>query len=127
MKYIALDGQNVDRDVIMGEFSVGQAYGNVRLGHSFFVFKSRTKIYYISYANLSYCFRRVMLLPAGILRSRTIPLNYIVLADSTKELAQIEIQGESMAKQILDEIKKAAPAVETNCPDFLKSAPTEEK
>ena len=60
MKFISLNEKTVDDAVLEKEYKGARQIGAIRLGETCFIFKSKMKNYYIPYADIKQCFRRVM-------------------------------------------------------------------
>lgn len=117
MKYISLNNIQLEQETVMSEFKQAQKYSNVYIGNSVLFLKNGFSIYYITYETLKYAFRRVMVVP---LLKKQIEVDYLVIADKRKELAQIKIPGHNMANTIIERLKEKSPNTNFKCPDRIK-------
>ena len=104
-----------ERKSLRREYKNAKTTGVVRLGENYFFFRRGFKIYYIPYADIKKCFRRVMVISAGG-ENGNMKLETLVIADGEKELAQVQVPGTDAAKLLLDELKIKMPHADFTCP-----------
>ena len=115
MIFCPLNGTVRDRKSLRMEYKNAKVTGVIRLGETCFFFRHGFKIYYIAYAEVVKCFRRVMLISAGSDKGN-MKLETLVIADEEKELAQVQIPGTDAAKLLIEELKKKMPHADFTCP-----------
>ena len=87
--------------------------GIVRIGKERLYFRRMRKIYYIPYADIRRCFRRVMLVPAKLCCGRgDLEVENLVICTDRGEAAQIQLPGAKAGKILLEELKKRLPDAE---------------
>lgn len=117
MKFISINNIESEKEILKNDFKNGKRYVNVYIGESFLFLKNGFNTYYISYESLKYAFRRVMVVPMG---KKEIHVDYLIIADKRKELAQIKLAGHNVAASIIEELKIKAPTACFTCPERLK-------
>lgn len=112
MRFYSLDPtKETDVQIDMkADYSAGREIGVIRLGASHLYFRRIRKIYYIAYADIRRCFRRVMLVPAKLCCGKgDFEVENIVICTDKGEAAQIQMPGARAGKILLEEIKKLLP------------------
>lgn len=95
------------------DYAAGRKIGVIRLGVSCLYFRRMRKIYYIAYADIRRCFRRVMLVPAKLCCGRgDLEVEHIVICTDQGEAAQIQLPGARAGKILLEELKNRLPDAE---------------
>lgn len=113
MKFYPIANVNPDDSAMQAEYAAGRAIGNVRLGTDTLYFKEKRKIYYVSYGEITRCFRRVMLVQTKMCCGKgNLEVENIVLCGVNGEMAQIQLPGERAGKILLEEIARLAPHVQ---------------
>ena len=118
MRFVPICGDNRDRVVLLSDYKAGNLYKNICLGRSYFYFKSFFTAYYISYEDIKCAFKRVKVLPH---KNGSLQVDYLVISDGIKELAEIQFAGRKAACEVFDELKKRCSNASFNCPKELKS------
>jgi len=113
MKFYALTQAAPDPASLEAEYKAGHAIGVIRVGSSNFFFRAKRKVYFIPYADITRCFRRVMLVPARMCCGRgNLSVETLVICGAEeKELAQIQVPGDKAAKALLEELKQKMPDI----------------
>lgn len=104
MKFNSLTAATTDKSFLETEYRNAKEIGIVKLGESCLFFRKRFKKYYISYQEISRCFRRVVTIGKGEVAIE----NFVIYAGDT-EVAQIQMPGAQAARDLLDALKKLAP------------------
>ena len=105
-------------ETLRAEYKAAQEIGKIRLGEKRFYLRSARKVYYISYSDIYRYFRRVMLVPARMCCGRgDFAVEYLVICDSDRELAQIQLPGSHAAKVLMERMLTLAPAAVVGSPD----------
>lgn len=115
MKFYNLDGQpeTALKPEMEQDYRESREIGIVRLGKSHLYFRRLRKIYYIPYADIRRCFRRVMLVPAKLCCGRgDLEVENLVVCTDRGEAAQIQLPGAKAGKILLEELKKRLPNAE---------------
>lgn len=123
MIYRSLTEKAVDRKSLVAEYKKAKVIGVVRLGCNYFFFRRWFKIYYVSYEEIKKCFRRVLLIPVGN-GKKNMRLETLVITDSVRDLAQIQIPGTEAARKLLEEMKVKVPHADFSGPDKKKEEET---
>lgn len=118
MKYYSINGIESEKYELDQDYKNSKKYVNVYLGDKFLFLKNGFSLYYIAFDKLKFAFRRVMVVPIG---KKQISVEYLVIAEKRKELAQIKLAGHNIAIDILDELKVKAPNASFVCPERLKN------
>ena len=117
MKFYPIATVNSNEAAMQTEYAAGRAIGNVRLGSETMYFKDKRKVYYVPYADITRCFRRVMLVQTKMCCGKgNLEVENIVICGEKGELAQIQLPGERAGKILLQEIARLAPHVQIGRP-----------
>ncbi|MDO4332093.1 MAG: hypothetical protein Q4C58_05325 [Eubacteriales bacterium] len=118
MRFYPLGQEEREPDQLKNEYQTAREVGKIRLGSDFFFFRSGLKTYYIRYADVKRCFRRVMMVPAKLCCGKgDLPVENLVICDADKELAQIQLPGTRAAKILMEELKGLMPEAKFCPPD----------
>jgi len=110
--YPVVTAQN-NEAALQAEYTASRVIGNVRLGAQNLFFKDKRKVYYIAYAEITRCFRRVLLVQTKMCCGKgNLEVENLVICGESGELAQIQLPGERAGKILLEEIAKLAPHVQ---------------
>lgn len=131
MKFQSLTSASADSKALRDEYKSADTTGIVRLGENHLFFRRRFSVYYISYQEITRCFRRVMTIPS---RRNDIALENLVIFAGEEEAAQIQLPGTLAARHVMDELKRRVPNANFSSPAVRKAAgmgadaePAEEK
>lgn len=117
MKFYPLATPVEAKEVLAAGYKEGRDIGTVHLGAQFLYFRNKLKVYYIPYADIRRCFRRVMLIPATMCCGKgDFEVENMVICGEAGELAQIQLPGERAGKILLEELTKRAPHAEIGKP-----------
>lgn len=117
MKFYPLATVQNNESVLQAEYAAGRAIGNVRLGNETLYFKEKRKIYYIPYAEITRCFRRVLLVQTKMCCGKgNLEVENLVICGESGELAQVQLPGERAGKILLEEIGRLASHVQIGRP-----------
>jgi hypothetical protein len=111
MNFISLEDGLTVTDSIKTEYKTAREIGKVRIGEQNLYFRVGRKVFFIPFADIRRCFRRVMEVPVkmccvgGDLEIQ----NIVICGREDTELIQAQLPGEKAAKILVDEIKKKAP------------------
>lgn len=118
MKFYPLTDTTDNIDTLQAEYKDAQEIGKLRLGTGRLYFRSARKIYYIPYTEIYRYFRRVMLVPAKLCCGKgDFAVEHLVICDTEKELAQIQIPGAHAAKVLMERMSMLAPNAIVGKPD----------
>lgn len=114
MKFYNLEqGQTAEKQDMEQDYKEGREIGIIRLGKEHLYFRRLRKVYYIPYADIRRCFRRVMLVPARLCCGRgNLEVENLVICTDNGEVAQIQLPGAKAGKVLLEELKKRLPDAE---------------
>lgn len=114
MRFYSLEQtQAVERQELAQDYKESREIGIVRIGKERLYFRRMRKIYYIPYADIRRCFRRVMLVPAKLCCGRgDLEVENLVICTDRGEAAQIQLPGAKAGKILLEELKKRLPDAE---------------
>ncbi len=105
-------------EVLAAGYKEGREIGAARLGAKCLYFRNKLKVYYIPYADIRRCFRRVLLIPAKMCCGKgDFEVEHIVICGDEGELAQIQLPGERAGKIMLEELARLAPHAEIGKPN----------
>jgi hypothetical protein len=119
MKFYPLEENQPQAEAkqLESEYTAAREIGKIRLGEQRLYFRSGRKVYYIPYANVRRCFRRVMLVPAKLCCGKgDLEVENLVLCGDSGELAQIQLPGTRAAKILMEELKILIPEAEFGRP-----------
>lgn len=107
-----------NKELLSNEYKSGTKIGVIVLGDSYFFFRRGFTKYYIAYPELQRCFRRVMLIPykKGRKNKENIEVEYAVLMNEGKEVAQIQLPGAKAGEELLVKVHEKSPNTLTVCP-----------
>lgn len=118
MRFCPLKNPEENIENLQAEYKSAQQIGKLRLGTERLYFRSVRKIYYILYTDIYRYFRRVMLVPAKLCCGKgDFAVEYLVICDEEKELAQIQIPGAHAAKVLMERMNVLAPDAIMGKPD----------
>lgn len=113
MKFYSVTSEHNNAAALQAEYASGRVIGNVNLGAEFLFFKEKRKVYYIPYADMTRCFRRVLLVQTKMCCGKgNLEVENLVVCSEKGEVAQIQLPGERAGKILLEEIVKMAPHVQ---------------
>ena len=113
MKFYSVTSEYNNAAALQAEYASGRVIGNVHLGAEFLFFKEKRKVYYIPYADMTRCFRRVLLVQTKMCSGKgNLEVENLVVCSEKGEVAQIQLPGERAGKILLEEIVKMAPHVQ---------------
>lgn len=113
MKFYSVTSEHNNAAALQAEYASGRVIGNVHLGAEFLFFKEKRKVYYIPYADMTRCFRRVLLVQTKMCCGKgNLEVENLVVCSEKGEVAQIQLPGERAGKILLEEIVKIAPHVQ---------------
>jgi hypothetical protein len=119
MKFYPLEENQPQADTaaLVSEYAAAREVGKLRLGELRLYFRTGRKVYYIPYANVRRCFRRVMLVPAKLCCGKgDLEVENLVICGDSGELAQVQLPGTRAAKVLMDELQKRIPEAEFGRP-----------
>lgn len=98
-------------------YKAGHTIGAVTVSEGYLFIKKGLRRYYIAYEAAQKIFRRIRRLHANICcGDGDIEVDYLVVMAGDKELIEVTLPGRKAAKQLMDEIKQAAPSLDTTAP-----------
>ncbi len=110
MKFYAVISKSADENSLRDEYQKAREIGAVRLGSENLFFRAGLKKYYIPYAKVSRCYRRVYLVPAKMCCGRgDLQVENLVLCAEDKEVAQIPLPGTKAARLLMEELRGRMP------------------
>lgn len=114
MKFYSLDRiETADKQDMEQDYRESREIGIIRIGKEYLYFRRLRKIYYIPYADIRRCFRRVMLVPAKLCCGKgNLEVENLVICTDRGEAAQIQLPGAKAGKLLLEELKKRLPDAE---------------
>jgi hypothetical protein len=119
MKFYPLEENQpqIDASALKNEYETAREIGKLRLGQLRLYFRTGRKIYYVPYANVRRCFRRVMLVPAKLCCGKgDLEIENLVICGDSGELAQIQLPGTRAAKILMEELETLIPEAEFGSP-----------
>ena len=122
MKLYSMQQEATKNPELLAEYENAREFGTVRAGERTFFFKVRLRIYYIPYTEIRRCFRRVFLIPAGTGKGKTeLEVENLVICGEEGELAQVQLPGSQMARELMKVLKERIPHADFSSP--AKKAP----
>ena len=110
MKFYPLKTPASEEAALVPEYKAGREIGVIHLGTEHLFFRKLMKVYYISYAEIRQCFRRVQLIPTKCCCGKgDFQIENLVVSDGEKELAMIQLPGTRAAEILMEEMKTYAP------------------
>lgn len=110
MKFYSLTSTEENTESLQAEYKTAQEIGKLRLGTEKLYFRSARKIFYIPYNEIHRYFRRVMLVPAKLCCGKgDFAVEHLVICDTDRELAQIQLPGSRAAKILMERLSSLAP------------------
>ena len=99
-----------EAEMLAEEYRQARAIGAVRAGAAHLFFRARTKVYAVPFTEIRRCYRRVMLVPAGLCCGKgELQVEHLVIEGDSGELAQVQLPGTRAAKGLLEELKVRMP------------------
>lgn len=110
MNFYPLTQTEHDMETLRAEYKAGREIGKIRLGRENLFFRNGLKTYFIPYVDIKRCFRRVMMVPAKLCCGKgELQVENLVIYDSEKEIAQIQLPGTKAARILMEELKQLIP------------------
>lgn len=110
-------GPAEDAAVLASEYKAARVLAGVRLGELRLYFRAGLRTWYIPYREVRRVFRRVQLMPTGTRRQkRDVRLESLVICGEAGELAQVQMPGESAAKELMAALEERIPEAEFGKP-----------
>lgn len=123
MKFYALSNTTVDDVVLQNEYKAARQIGAIRLGETCLQFKAKLKNYYIPYADIKKCFRRVMGVNLKMCCGKgEMQVENLVVCDEERELAVIQLPGTRAAQELMKDLKERMPDCDFTAPKRDKPA-----
>ncbi len=98
-------------------YEAGHTIGAVTVSEGYLFIKKGLRRYYIAYEAAQKIFRRVRRLHANICcGDGDIEVDYLVVMADDRELIEVTLPGRKAAKQLMEEIREAAPSLDTTAP-----------
>lgn len=117
MKLYSINGEPFKDPALLEEHGAAREIGIVRLGEEDLFFRVRLRTYFIPYKDIVRAFRRVFTVPANVCCGKgQMDMEYLVICDEEKELAQIQLPGEKAAKEVMRVLGEKAPHVKLKKP-----------
>ena len=117
MKIYSIQQEPTKDPELLAEYEKAREIGVVRVGERTLFFKVRLRIYYIPYADVTRCFRRVFLVPAKMCCGKgNLEMENLVVCGEAGELAQIQLPGTRAAKELMKELKARMPHADFSSP-----------
>lgn len=117
VKFYEITTLTQSQEELLSEYKSAREIGVVRLGETYLFFRKGRRAYYIPYADIRRCFRRVMLVPAKMCCGKgDLPVEHLVIYGDAGELAQVQLPGTRAAKGLIEELKIRIPHAEFTCP-----------
>ena len=118
LKFYSLTTADTDVNSLEPEYKNAREIGIIRLGESCLFFRKRLKVYYITYKEITRCFRRVMTVPAKLCCGKgEFAIEHLVIYAGENEVAQIQLPGTKAAKILMEELKQLVPDAQFSRPD----------
>ena len=125
MKFYPLASEAAQPGELASEFRAAREIGRIRLGELRLFLRAGFKTYYIPYADVRRCFRRVQLIPAKMCCGRgDFEVENLVVCGDAGELIQVQLPGTKAAKILMSELEARIPEAEFGKP--AAEAPPEE-
>lgn len=117
MKFIPLDVETEDLNLLKNDFKSAHQIGIVSLGQNFLFIRKTFSVLYIPYSDLKQAYRRVYLVPAKMCcASGNLEVENLVIHNAEKEVAVASLPGKKAAELLIKELKEKSPATDFNCP-----------
>lgn len=121
MKFYPLREACRDASLLQADYETAREIGVIRTGKEFLFFRVRLKHYYIPYAGITRCFRRALLVPAGMCCGRgNLQIENLVICSGDEELAVIQLPGTRAARELIKELKLRMPDRDFSVPERNK-------
>ena len=102
---------------LASEYKAARVIGKVRLGELRLFLRAGLRVYYIPYAEVRRCFRRVQLIPAKMCCGRgDFEVENLVVCGDAGELIQVQLPGAKAAKILMKELEERIPEAEFGKP-----------
>ena len=125
MKFYSLLNAS-DRPDLSGEYAQARRIGNLAVGSEHLFFRYRLKTFFVPYADIRRCYRRVLLVPATMCCGKgELQAENLVLHNETGEFAQIPLPDTRAAREIMRLLKERIPGAVFSSPE--KEAQAEQK
>lgn len=110
MKFSPLLASPSPMDRLDEDYRSGRRIGVLCVGERALFFRRMTKIWYIPYADITRCFRRVQLVPAKLCCGKgDFQIENLVICHDGKELAMVQLPGQRAAELLMEDLKSRMP------------------
>ena len=107
--YPVINGQ-AEPQGLAEEYAASREIGVVRVGSTHLFFRARFKHWYIPYADITRCFRRVFLVPARMCCGKgDFRVENLIVMKGDDPLAQIQLPGTRAAQALIADLKEKMP------------------
>lgn len=121
MKFYPLREVCDDPSLLEEDYRSAREIGVIRTGKEFLFFRVRLRQYYMPYAGITRCFRRVLLVPASMCCGRgDLQIENLVVCSGKEELAVIQLPGTRAARELMKELKSRMPDADFSLPEKSK-------
>jgi len=118
LRFCSLTSSSAEKASLEADYKNGREIGIIRLGEKALFFRKHFKIFYVSYNELTRCFRRVLSVPAKLCCGKgEFVIENLVIYTGETEAAQIQLPGTKAARILIEELKKKSPDTEFAPPE----------
>ncbi len=112
MKFYHVTDAEISADALQTDYDSAREIGSLHVGDSALFFRRMRKTYYIPYAKMSRCFRRVMKVNMKFCcGGGDMAVENLIVCTPQGELAQIPLPDTRSARAVMEELAKRAPFV----------------
>ena len=113
MKFYPVTTAVSDESSLREDYNGAHEVGALRIGSGSLFFRARFRTYYIPYADIDRCFRRIMMVPAKMCCGRgDFEMESLVVCCGGKEVASVDLPGKKAAQLVIEELKGKLPNAE---------------
>ncbi len=118
MKFRPLLAAPSPTDRLDEDYRTGHPIGVLRLGERALFFRRMAKVWYIPYADVTRCFRRVQLVPARLCCGKgDLQVENLVICHDGEEIAMVQLPGTRAAEALMQELREKIPGARFGKPE----------
>ena len=127
MKFYPVSGSGSEPEGLKKEYDAARAIGTIRTGETVLFFRSGLRTFYIPYAEIERCFRRVYEVPMKMCCGKgELEIEHLIVCASGREIADIPLPGKKAAQELMRILKEKMPDERLGTPSAFEEGQPDE-